>query len=540
MDVLLTPVVNRLLRRFIKQAAGKEVSQLRVSLSRGSVALHHLELNLDELTAQLPVTVKRAYARQLTLSVPWASFTSQPLQVTLDTVEVVLALNDNVEKQDSASTAEGGRESARLGSLTTLLLRTLLDTGVVLNNVVVKYIAHTTVATLTCQSVSVSSPANANEWKLDYEQPQDWLKKVLKVQNVTISLSDQKQPGVAPSSLAPLLRTQSFQVAATMPVFAILDPQRRAVAAARYQASIAISVDWLHASVTDQQLVWLRVFAASIAALQRQQKGVHARAEATGPASHVQPEASSPPGPKREARAAAPGTSARAGRLGSGGMAWVSRAAMAAISDAWDYVIDEAAVAEAAPQLAVARPDIDVAVTAALAGAKIMCSFAEDMKQHAAATAATEASAWQGLSATATVRDFSLQQLDVRLQALSLGKRGLSSPKFMLEQGSGVHQDEWTPDEVLGLHPLGDGTETISVDGDSTDHTALHIDWQVQQLEGVQSMRHLMLQSGQLAYTHTPGLAADISRFIGLSNATQPAVPSARQPDCNAAWLAQG
>ena len=82
MEVLLTPVVNRLLRRFIKKAAGEEVSQLRVSLSRGSVALHHLELNLDELTAQLPVTVRRAYARQLTIKVPWASFTSQPLQVT--------------------------------------------------------------------------------------------------------------------------------------------------------------------------------------------------------------------------------------------------------------------------------------------------------------------------------------------------------------------------------------------------------------------------------------------------------------------------
>ena len=136
MDVLLTPVVNRLLRRFIKGAAGKEVSQLRVSLSRGSVALHHLELNLDELTAQLPVTVKRAYARQLTISVPWASFTSQPLQVsirpacvqqvcsekfwasnyhlvhflqvTLDTVEVVLALNEPSERQESkASSAEG-------------------------------------------------------------------------------------------------------------------------------------------------------------------------------------------------------------------------------------------------------------------------------------------------------------------------------------------------------------------------------------------------------------------------------------------------
>lgn len=64
-----------------------------------------------------------------------------------------------------------------------------------------------------------------------------------------------------------------MQMAATMPVFAILDPQRRAVAAARYRASVDVSVDWIYASVTDQQLVWLRVFAASIAALQGQRKG---------------------------------------------------------------------------------------------------------------------------------------------------------------------------------------------------------------------------------------------------------------------------
>lgn len=81
MDVLLTPVVNRFLRRFIKKASGEETSQLRVSLSRGSVALHNLELNLDELSDRLPVSVRRAFARQLTISVPWTSFVSRPLQV---------------------------------------------------------------------------------------------------------------------------------------------------------------------------------------------------------------------------------------------------------------------------------------------------------------------------------------------------------------------------------------------------------------------------------------------------------------------------
>lgn len=48
MELLLTPVVNRLLSRFVKKTGdGTSGSQLRVALSGGSVVLHHLELNLD-------------------------------------------------------------------------------------------------------------------------------------------------------------------------------------------------------------------------------------------------------------------------------------------------------------------------------------------------------------------------------------------------------------------------------------------------------------------------------------------------------------
>ena len=47
---------------------------------------------------------------------------------------------------------------------------------------------------------------------------------------------------------------------------------------------------------------------------------------------------------------------------------WLSAAAMAAVSNAWDYVVDEAAVAEAAPQLAAVKPSIDVVLNVSLAG----------------------------------------------------------------------------------------------------------------------------------------------------------------------------
>lgn len=80
MEVLLTPVVNKLLKRFVKSAEGRSGSSLRVALSGGSVLLHNLELNLEPLLQNFPVTVERAFARQLKLVIPWTALATQPIQ----------------------------------------------------------------------------------------------------------------------------------------------------------------------------------------------------------------------------------------------------------------------------------------------------------------------------------------------------------------------------------------------------------------------------------------------------------------------------
>jgi hypothetical protein len=70
----------RLLQRFIKSAAGERASDLRVSLSGGSLLLTNPELNLDALVGRLPLRVERAYARQVRVTVPWTALATQPIQ----------------------------------------------------------------------------------------------------------------------------------------------------------------------------------------------------------------------------------------------------------------------------------------------------------------------------------------------------------------------------------------------------------------------------------------------------------------------------
>ena len=54
-----------------------------------------------------------------------------------------------------------------MGSLTNLLLRTLFNVSISVNNLVVKYLAPTSVATLTCQSIVMRTAADG--WQAGLE-----------------------------------------------------------------------------------------------------------------------------------------------------------------------------------------------------------------------------------------------------------------------------------------------------------------------------------------------------------------------------------
>ena len=57
----------------------------QVSFSRGNVlTLHNLELNLAPLLggAAALAHVRRAFARQLSITIPWTALTSQPIQAS--------------------------------------------------------------------------------------------------------------------------------------------------------------------------------------------------------------------------------------------------------------------------------------------------------------------------------------------------------------------------------------------------------------------------------------------------------------------------
>lgn len=95
------------------------------------------------------------------------------------------------------------------------------------------------------------------------QKPEAWLKKQLDIINVTISLEPKQATHVCP----PLLRCPQLQVACLAPIFLVVSSAAAVEGAA---AVISVSLDPLEAAIDDQQVQWLKTFAAELpAALQK-------------------------------------------------------------------------------------------------------------------------------------------------------------------------------------------------------------------------------------------------------------------------------
>ena len=140
METVLTAVVSRLLKKFIRTTDGgesgggapgedrqKQKEDLRVRLTNGKVVLHNLDLDLNAIGlstsgehgddgARPLVTVERAFAKELSVSIPWTALSTKAIEICLDTVEVVLDVNEDAgPREDSGGRASTTGEDRRGG-----------------------------------------------------------------------------------------------------------------------------------------------------------------------------------------------------------------------------------------------------------------------------------------------------------------------------------------------------------------------------------------------------------------------------------------
>uniref|UniRef100_A0A673U4V9 Vacuolar protein sorting 13 homolog B n=1 Tax=Suricata suricatta TaxID=37032 RepID=A0A673U4V9_SURSU len=96
LESYVTPILMSYVNRYIKNL---KPSDLQLSLWGGDVVLSKLELKLDVLEQELklPFTFLSGHIHELRIHVPWTKLGSEPVVITINTMECILKLKDGIQ-----------------------------------------------------------------------------------------------------------------------------------------------------------------------------------------------------------------------------------------------------------------------------------------------------------------------------------------------------------------------------------------------------------------------------------------------------------
>ncbi|KAK1806749.1 hypothetical protein P4O66_005249 [Electrophorus voltai] len=113
LESYVTPLLMSYVNRYIKNL---KPSDLQLSLWGGDVVLSKLDLKLDVLEQELklPFTFLSGHIHELRIHVPWTKLSSEPVVITINTMECILKLKDGAQCEMVYQWFEGPQQSAWL------------------------------------------------------------------------------------------------------------------------------------------------------------------------------------------------------------------------------------------------------------------------------------------------------------------------------------------------------------------------------------------------------------------------------------------
>ena len=180
--------------------------QLRLSIFAGDVVLNGLVLRPEAIrAASLPVHVQRGSVRELRIRVPWLHLQTEPIEIIIDTIEIVVALQHdisdgaqpairpNTATPTSASTADSPAPAHAGGGgdswVQSLVQRALLNAALRVRNAVVKLVDGRVVASLSLRSLTLdSADGRWDRCIVELEGASRTLRKVLELSDLTLCL----------------------------------------------------------------------------------------------------------------------------------------------------------------------------------------------------------------------------------------------------------------------------------------------------------------------------------------------------------------
>uniref|UniRef100_A0A3Q2QXD0 Vacuolar protein sorting 13 homolog B n=1 Tax=Fundulus heteroclitus TaxID=8078 RepID=A0A3Q2QXD0_FUNHE len=281
LESYVTPLLMSFVNKYIKNL---KPSDLQLSLWGGDVVLSKLDLKLDVLEQELklPFTFMSGHIHELRIHVPWTKLGSEPVVITINTMECILKLKDGAQDDHdscSSSTSRSVSDSSKSatkprrlqqaapsdpdlppGYVQSLIRRVVNNVNIVVNNLILKYVEDDIVLSVNITSAECYTVDEIWERAfMDITAPELVLRKVINFADCTVCLDKRNASGKIEFYQDPLLYKCSFRTRLHFTYDNISSKIPSVI-------KIHTMVESLKLSITDQQLpMFIRILELIIA-----------------------------------------------------------------------------------------------------------------------------------------------------------------------------------------------------------------------------------------------------------------------------------
>ena len=197
-ETYLSPLLTSYLSKYVKDI---EKNNFQLSVWGGDVVLQNLEFKLDTLDnelGQLPFSFVSCQAKELCIHVPWNKITSEPITVTLESLECVLKLNCRktlkVKKEKPLSnSADSSNQQSYINSI---IRKIKCNINIIVNNLTIKYVEEDLVLSINIHSVLYKGVDEL--WKpsfIEMKEEDSSMRYACEVKDMTICLDKRESDG---------------------------------------------------------------------------------------------------------------------------------------------------------------------------------------------------------------------------------------------------------------------------------------------------------------------------------------------------------
>ncbi|XP_059611224.1 intermembrane lipid transfer protein VPS13B [Phlebotomus argentipes] len=215
----ITPIILSHIEKYVRNIRPQDA---QLSLWNGEWAFQNLDLRLDVLEEELnlPFIFLSGHIHELIIRVPWTKIASEPVTITINTIEFVVKLKD-----PDAGSATPAREKVKKkpvkdeevqappGYVASLVNKIANNISVQCHNIIFKYLEEDIVVSMNIQLLSVDSADS--EWNptfIDISPTKVLLRKIVRISDLTICLDKRNETGIIDVCQEPILYKCSMEM----------------------------------------------------------------------------------------------------------------------------------------------------------------------------------------------------------------------------------------------------------------------------------------------------------------------------------------